>query len=205
MKVGFAARTCGTLAAALAALAVGAPALAEAQAAPYRDAVLATDGLAGYWRLGETGGTVAADASGEAAPGSYAGAPALGARGALSADPDTAARFDGVDDELQAGGAPAAGAATLEGWFFWEAGVALMRDATASAGWILAFDSGGRVAYRAGGTTFTTSLATADLRDGWHHVVLTVAPGATQSLRRRRTRSTAAPAPAPRRQPCRGT
>jgi hypothetical protein len=178
VRTGFAARTCGSLAAALAVLAFGAPA-AMAQGAPYRDTVLATDSLAGYWRLGETGGTVAADASGQASPGSYAGAPGLGARGALSADPDTAARFDGADDELQAGDAPAAGAATLEGWFFWEAGVALMRDATGSAGWILAFDSGGRIAYRAGGTTFTTSLATASLRDGWHHVVLTVAPGAT--------------------------
>src|SRR5215207_8099865 len=65
------------------------------------------------------------------------------------------------------------------GGFFWEAGVAVMRDATSSAGWIMAYDSGGRVAYRAGGTTFTTSLATADVRDGWHHVVLTVSGGAT--------------------------
>ena len=112
-------------------------------------------------------------------PGSYLGAPGLGAGGALSGDADTAARFDGVDDELQAGGAPVAGAATLEGWFFWEAGVALMRDATSSAGWILAYDSGGKVAYRVGGTTFTTALATASLRDGWHHVALTVAGGAT--------------------------
>ena len=118
----------------------GAPASAAAQ---YRDAVLATGGLAGYWRLGETSGTAAADASGRAGPGSYLGAPGLGARGALSADADGAARFDGVDDELQAG-APVA--ATLEGWFFWEAGVALMRDATSSAGWILAYDSGGRIA-----------------------------------------------------------
>ena len=54
-----------------------------------------------------------------------------------------------------------------------------MRDATSSAGWILAYDSGGRVAYRAGGTTFMTPLATADVRDGWHHVALTVVRRAT--------------------------
>ena len=155
------------------------PTSAVAQGAPYPGAVLAAQGVEGYWRLGEPTGTVAADASGRAAPGSYLGAPGLGARGALSADADRAVRFDGVDDQLEAGGAPVVGAATLEGWFFWEAGVALMRDATASAGWILAYDSGGRVAYRAGGTTFTTSLATASVRDGWHHVVLTVAGGAT--------------------------
>ena len=120
------------IAAALSAVALAAPASAAAQ---YRDAVLATGGLEGYWRLGETSGSAAADASGRAGPGSYVGAPGLGARGALSADADKAARFDGVDDELHAG-APVTG--TLEGWFFWEAGVALMRDSTASAGWILA-------------------------------------------------------------------
>jgi hypothetical protein len=54
-----------------------------------------------------------------------------------------------------------------------------MRDATSSGGWIVAFDSGGRVAYRVGGTTFTTPLATVAVRDGWHHVVLTVSSGAT--------------------------
>ena len=159
--------------AALVAVALAAPASAAAQ---YRETVLATGGLQGYWRVGETSGTAAADASGRTGPGSYLGAPGLGARGALSADPDKAARFDGVDDELHAG-APVTG--TLEGWFFWEAGVALMRDSTASAGWILAFDSGGRVAYRAGGATFTTALTTASVRDGWHHVVLTTVGGAT--------------------------
>jgi hypothetical protein len=62
----------------------GAPASAVAQGAgaPYPGAVLATQGLEGYWRLGESSGTVAADASGQAGPGSYLGAPALGARGA---------------------------------------------------------------------------------------------------------------------------
>ena len=158
----------------LVALAAAAPAVAQVPS--YRDAVLGTGGLDGYWRLGETGGTAAADASGRTGPGSYAGGPSLGLRGALHADADGAARFDGTDDELQVGGAAAA---TLEGWFFWEAGVALMRDSTSSAGWIMAFDSGGRVAYRAGGVTFTTPLATADVRDGWHHLALTVAGGAT--------------------------
>jgi hypothetical protein len=54
-----------------------------------------------------------------------------------------------------------------------------MRDSTAAGGWILAYDNAGRVAYRAGGTTFTTTRATADLRTGWHHVALTVSGGAT--------------------------
>ena len=165
-----------TILALLVGLAVAAP--ATAQVSSYRDTVLGTGGLAGYWRLGETSGTAAADASGRTGSGSYLGGPALGAPGALHADGDRAGRFDGADDELQVGGA---GAATLEGWFFWESGVALMRDSTSSAGWILAFDSGGRVAYRAGGTTVTTALTTAAVRDGWHHVVLT-ATGAGTAL-----------------------
>ena len=150
------------------------PSAAQAQGS-YAEVVATTPGLTSHWRLGEASGTVASDATGRTA-GTYAGGPGLGARGALSGDADTAVRFDGVDDELHAG---AAAAGTLEGWFFWEGGVAVMRDSTASAGWILAFDSGGQVAYRVGGTTFTTSLATAALRDGWHHLVLTVDGNAT--------------------------
>ena len=144
----------------------------------YADGVLSTPGLRGYWRLGETSGTAAADATGGAS-GTYVGGVGLGARGALSSGADTSVRFDGVDDEMRTGDAVVAGAATLEGWFFWEGGVAVMRDATSSGGWILAFDSGGRVAYRVGGTTVTTALAAADLRDGWHHLAVTASSGAS--------------------------
>jgi len=161
----------GTLVVALTAL-TASPSPAQGT---YRDLVLSTPGLTSYWRLAESSGTVAADAKGQAA-GTYVGGPGLGARGALSGDADAAARFDGVDDEMQAG---VAVVGTFEGWFFWEGGVALMRDSTGSGGWIVAFDSGGRVAYRVGGTTLTTSLVTADVRDGWHQVALTVAGGAT--------------------------
>jgi len=174
-------RGCGKLVA-LGALAVvgGFPSGAAAQStgADYASRVLSTPGLTAYWRLGEATGAVAIDATARA-PGSYLGGPELGAGGALRGDADAATRFDGVDDEMQSGNAAIAGAGTVEGWFFWEAGVAVMRDATSSAGWIVAFDSGGRLAYRVGGTTFTTSLTTAAVRDGWHHVAMTVSSGAT--------------------------
>lgn len=137
---------------AVVALMAAIPSSAQAQGG-YADLVTSTPGLTAYWRL------------------------AGGAPGALIGDPDTSTRFDGVDDETQASSSPAVG--SVEGWFVWEAGVAVMRDSTASGGWILAFDSGGRVAYRVAGTTFVTSVATADLRAGWHHVVLTVADRAT--------------------------
>jgi hypothetical protein len=155
-------------------------AAARAAVGSYPQAVLSSPEVRAYWRLGEASGAAAADASGHVA-GSYVGGVGLGARGALSGDSDTAGHFDGVDDELQGGDGSLAlaGAGTLEGWFFWEAGVALARDSTTSAGWILAYDSGGRIAYRAGGTAFTTPLATAQLRDGWHHVALAAGGGAT--------------------------
>jgi Concanavalin A-like lectin/glucanases superfamily len=159
--------------AALAAL----PSAAKAQDS-YADVVRSTAGLTAYWRLGEASGTAANDAHGQAA-GTYLGGPGLGARGGLSNDADTSARFDGVDDEMQSGVATIAATGTVEGWFFWEAGVALMRDSSSSGGWIVAFDSGGSVAYRVAGKTFTTPLATANVRDGWHHVALAVENGAT--------------------------
>jgi hypothetical protein len=155
---------------------LAAPAVAEGA---YRDVVLG-HGPVAYWRLGETSGTVAADQR-ALYPGTYVGGVGLGAPGALSGDSDRAAAFDRIDDEVQIAGARLAvsTAATIEGWFFWEDGIALMRDHTSSAGWILGFQSGDRVAYRVGGTTFTTTLTADSVRHGWHHVVLTVAGGAT--------------------------
>lgn len=71
-------------------------------------------------------------------------------------------------------------AGSPEGWFRWEAGAAPVRDSTSSGGWILAFDNGGKLAYRAGGATFNSGLATASVRDGnWHHLVLTLEGGRT--------------------------
>ena len=67
--------------------------------AAYRTQVLADEPLA-YWRLGESSGTSAADASGNANTGTYAGSPALGATGALAGNSDTAVSFDGVDDNV---------------------------------------------------------------------------------------------------------
>jgi hypothetical protein len=64
---------------------------------------------------------------------------------------------------------------SLEGWFKWQGGVALMRDGSSATGtgWILAYDSGGSLYYRLGGTSFNSGIATASVRDGWHHFVAT--------------------------------
>jgi subtilisin len=146
----------------------------------YSEAVLGSSGLASYWRLGEASGTTAADQKG-ANPGTYLGGVTLGQPGALAGDDDTTASFDGQNDEMRASGAGLSltSTATLEGWFYWQAGTALLRDDTSSGGWILAYDSGGKLAYRAGGTTFVTSRTAASLKGAWHHVVLTLAGGQT--------------------------
>lgn len=61
---------------------------------PYVLAVLQDQPVA-YWRLGESSGTRAADASGHGNDATYVGGVTLGAPGAISGDPDTAASFDG--------------------------------------------------------------------------------------------------------------
>ncbi|HSS42857.1 MAG TPA: N,N-dimethylformamidase beta subunit family domain-containing protein [Solirubrobacterales bacterium] len=67
----------------------------------YSDAVKDTPGLIHYWRLGETSGTTFADSVG-GANATTKGGPTLGVPGGIAADPDLAARFDGVDDTAQA-------------------------------------------------------------------------------------------------------
>lgn len=70
----------------------------------YPSEVLADSPLA-YWRLGESSGTTAADASGNSRPGTYtATGIALGQTGALAGTGDTAAAFDGSTSGMSASG-----------------------------------------------------------------------------------------------------
>ena len=59
----------------------------------YKDTILATSGLSGYWRLGESSGTNANDESTTANDGTYQATPTLGVAGAIEEDSDTAATF----------------------------------------------------------------------------------------------------------------
>src|SRR5690349_13982799 len=79
----------------LGALAGAAPAPAAAAcpaSSSYSSLVAGTPGLVGYWRLGESSGPAACEVTG-AFGGTYSGSVALGQAGALTGDPDTAARF----------------------------------------------------------------------------------------------------------------
>jgi Concanavalin A-like lectin/glucanases superfamily/Bacterial Ig-like domain/Calcineurin-like phosphoesterase len=68
----------------------------------YREEVFA-DSPSGYWRLGEANGTTAADETASHNNGTYLSGVTLGVPGALFATPNTAARFDGVDDRVSMG------------------------------------------------------------------------------------------------------
>ena len=65
----------------------------------YRSAVLGSTPSA-YWRLGETTGTTAADASGAGLGLTYQNGVALGRDGAIAGDADRAVALDGADDSL---------------------------------------------------------------------------------------------------------
>ncbi len=63
----------------------------------YGDAVLDTEGLINYWRMGETSGTAFADSIGLKTA-TAGGGTTFGVPGAVADDPNKAASFDGLDD-----------------------------------------------------------------------------------------------------------
>jgi YD repeat-containing protein len=87
----------------------------------YGDAVLDTPGLYSYWRLGETSGTTLADSKNLHAA-TAAGGVTLGVPGAVQGDPNTAARFDGIDDAARANlNLSGTSKVTVEFWLKWSA------------------------------------------------------------------------------------
>ncbi len=76
------------------------------------------DTPAGWWRLGESSGTVAADSSGNNRAGVYGGGATFNSTGGLIVNSsDAAVRFDGVDDTVTITGSPVTDVPiTLECW-----------------------------------------------------------------------------------------
>ena len=77
----------------------------------YSSEVLADQPI-GYWRLGETSGTTAADSSGNQRSGTYVNAPTLGAASLLSSDPNASVRLNGTNQYVEV---PNAGVWNLTG------------------------------------------------------------------------------------------
>ena len=92
------------------------PAAAATPTTSYGQAVLA-DSAAAYWRLGETGGTAAADELG-ANPGTYNNV-SLNQAGTLACDNNASASFDGTQSYVRVSSASAinmSSAVTVELW-----------------------------------------------------------------------------------------
>jgi YD repeat-containing protein len=90
--------------------------------ATYSQKVLATAGLADYWRMDDGSGTTLADAKGSS-PATIVNGPTLGAAGALGTEtPNSAVSFDGVNDYATAAlDLSSAKTITLEFWLKWDA------------------------------------------------------------------------------------
>jgi BNR repeat-containing family member/PKD domain/Concanavalin A-like lectin/glucanases superfamily len=141
----------------------------------YRDTIRATGGLADYWRLGELSGSTSHDEA-SATTGNLLGGYVLGQPGVLGPLRDTSTSFDGASGEVAIAGSQLGANATMEGWFRWRAGTTVLRDSTSAGGtgWMPAFDTAGKLAYRLGGGGFNTGLPVGTVRDGqWHHIAAT--------------------------------
>jgi YD repeat-containing protein len=87
----------------------------------YSAAIGSTPGLVDYWRLGEKSGSTFADIVGPS-PATLKGGVTLGIPGALEADPNTAAAFDGANGAASANvDLSATSQLTLEFWLNWAA------------------------------------------------------------------------------------
>ncbi|GEM_PF-2976466 len=146
------------------------------------------DGPSQWWRLGETTGTTAVDASSEgSSPGVYS-SPTLGATGAIVGDPDTAVTFNGTsggvtlpDDVISSR------SLTIEMWFKATGAGALygQRNATSTKyAPILYVGTDNKLygglwgpGYGAANLVSTGSV----VGNGWHHVALT-SNGVSQTL-----------------------
>jgi hypothetical protein len=159
---------------------------ASAGLVSYRDEVLA-DAPAGYWRVGESSGTVADDEVGDN-NGRYKNGVVLGRPSALATDMNTAVGFDGGNDEVEildpADGSLDVGTGdfTLEAWVRTDAvgdterGLMSKRDPTAF--WLVSVtdDSGhfGQLRIQASDGTVSRTAYTLHRVDdtSWHHIVI---------------------------------
>jgi hypothetical protein len=150
--------------------------------AAYADEVLA-DNPGGYWRLGEASGTTATDQTGTN-PGTYQNGVVLRLQGALTADTNTAASFDGVDDIVTVPSSTSLNATTgvtVEAWVkrtrsgAWQNIIAKPGSGAAAAQnyalWINTLNQ--PVAYFGNGSSTVSATATTALDTNWHHVAAT--------------------------------
>jgi hypothetical protein len=149
---------------------------ARVSASPIYSAVVLSGNPQGYWRLGEApGSTTAVDSSPFGRNGTYMGGVTLGVPGAIVADPNTAARFNGSTGYVSIPGGPFnfTNNFTLEAWVINNntSGVArIFSNRTATGGYGLGVLPGGQLRF----TTFTEKDYDSSVivpRDGNFHFV----------------------------------
>jgi PKD repeat protein len=161
----------------------------------YGDEVLDTAGLVSYWRMGESSGTSLADSKGTSTATTFGGV-TLGVPGGVAGDPNTAARFDGSNDNAQANlNLSGTSKVTVEFWMKWNDFAnddRLAMEFTSSyhdnAGGFLidpdAPQNGGTFAVGIGmGASRNTAYFARPTAGAWHHyafVLDTTAPAAQQ-------------------------
>lgn len=132
----------------------------------------------GYWRLGESSGTVAADqiANGN---GTHIGSPVLGQAGAIAGDPDTATRYDGSSHTQVPDSAALSlsGPFTLEAWTKLDTntvqqGLLEKYDAPSDKGYALRITAAGKLACWVLGSSQSASVtgSTTVSTGVFHHV-----------------------------------
>ena len=146
------------------------------------------DAPLGYWRLGETTGTTAADSKktgtlNPGLPGTYFGGVTLGQSGALTGDANSSAGFDGINDYVEINNKTAfdsiSTAVTVEAWVKtagwskpWEAlvtkGDSSWRLSRYNASRQVAFDTTSSIA--ANGSQSLPGISIID-DNRWHHLV----------------------------------
>jgi hypothetical protein len=138
-----------------------------------------------WWRLGEAGGTSAADSKGSNT-GTYTNGPTLGGTGAIAGDGNTAVQLDGTNDYVSATRSVQADF-SVELWFRSTQGIGTGTSWTSGAGLVdadaagtandfgVSLRSDGKVVAGVGGASTTSIVSSVGgLNNGaWHHVVFT--------------------------------
>ncbi len=154
------------------------PTCAPRQSA-YSGGISSTPGLVGYWRLGESSGTVACDSTGQD-NGAYLGGFTLGVPGAIPGDPDTAVSVNGSSGQMSV---PSSAALNVGDSFTIEAWVKRGDSKTGSnetiaskqdGAWVLMFNESDRLTLRRS-TVGNVAAATVPTTDttAWHYVAAT--------------------------------
>ncbi|MEA2470026.1 MAG: hypothetical protein QOE38_1025, partial [Thermoleophilaceae bacterium] len=175
------AATTAAVAGALLALApaAGAATTCATGTSSYSSAVSGTSGLAGYWRLDDSGLPTACSATG-VNPGSYQGGVTLGRQGAIAGDADAAAAFDGSTGDVSV---PDAASLDLGDSFSVEAWVkrstlgGSANQVVASKqnnAWVLMFNPSNQLVLRQSAVAdVAVSNATVADTSAWHYVAVT--------------------------------